>query len=530
MRLLLVLALWCCCCCVDTNAKRLVHFDRAKPRGSRVRVETVDSTVVQGGDEDHVVSVAAGAWDLRNAVEGVSHRAYTPQFTGTGVNVYVLDSGCELSHPAFARVHVSAGPSFVNGEPVVSSDVLGHGTHVLGIAAQLAPNATFTCVRVFGVRGSGTASGVAAAVDWVSAQCIHAKCVINFSGGSLSSKKSVLDSVAEQAVLDDLVLVSAAGNYVDSCLYTPGRTALGVGATSVALKPMWASFSATGTCVKVLAPGAEVLSAWPLVGYKTDSGTSMATPCVAAAMAQYRQAHPFLSAKEVVALFLRDSARDAKVVGVPAGQTKAFVSLPGGEGLSWIDAKGFTSWRAEWTLPLCIEFDPAGKTEVALSHTKTPIKVGNTANSLQLSCDGVRCAIWERNTRIAIAGDDSGIQKRRVHVDGLSVKVWSYYEDRWVLVMDATAAQAYKHLTFAGQYTDISTGCESLSAPASQVVEAIHPPCASRVHNQCELDSASAVKCKWYAPVGCRRRGYCAFTTRNLCARYGCRWRDGCFH
>jgi len=117
-------------------------------------------------------------------------------------------------------------------------------------------------------------SGLVKAIEWVVQRCggATAKCIINVSGGGGAS--NVLDLIANDAVrTGNVAFVGAAGNYVSSCLFSPGRAAdvVGVGATEVAPAggsvrgsvgsmdepiPVFADdFSATGPCIDVLAPG-----------------------------------------------------------------------------------------------------------------------------------------------------------------------------------------------------------------------------------------------------------------------------------
>ena len=136
------------------DARRVIVY--SKHRSHTVRVVEKSTAEGEFEMEDHAIYPFGGTTDLVAAVTG--SRVPTSNNNGSGVAVFVLDSGCQADHPMFQGVSVSRGKSFVTGEPDTGVDSYGHGTHVLGDAVQISPGADFTCVRIFSSRGSGTAS------------------------------------------------------------------------------------------------------------------------------------------------------------------------------------------------------------------------------------------------------------------------------------------------------------------------------------------------------------------------------------
>ena len=220
---------------------------------------------------------------------------------GSGVNIYILDTGVNISHDDFIG-RASYIPTaenngdFVNDGHGSAEDCHGHGSHVAGTAAGssygIAKGATIWAGRVVNCAGGGTVSMAIAGVDWITANGLKPASV-NMSLG-YGDVQSLRDAV-EGSVAAGYVYAVAAGNGnfagrpQDACSQSPAGapSALTVGATEI--DDDEASFSNYGTCVDILAPGVSITSAWMGADDATNtiSGTSMATPHVAGAAALY---------------------------------------------------------------------------------------------------------------------------------------------------------------------------------------------------------------------------------------------------
>jgi aqualysin 1 len=222
------------------------------------------------------------------------NNTYTYNFTGAGVNAYIIDTGILASHNEFGGRASVAYDSVGDGRNGV--DCNGHGTHVAGTVGGttygVAKGATLYAVRVLNCSGSGTTSGVIAGINWVTSN--HKDpAVANMSlGGNTSTS---LDTAVTNSINAGVTYAIAAGNNnKDACRYSPARvpTALTVGATTST--DARASYSNYGSCVDLFAPGSSITSAWigSNTATNTISGTSMATPHVTGVAALYLQAHP----------------------------------------------------------------------------------------------------------------------------------------------------------------------------------------------------------------------------------------------
>jgi subtilisin family serine protease len=269
---------------------------------------------------------------------------------GAGVRVAVLDTGVDFTHvelrgkllPGFDFVDFDSDPSEVGD---ARNPGFGHGTHVAGLVAMVAPQAQIMPLRVLDADGVGNAWVLAEAMlyavnpdgDPTTNDGAH---VINMSLGS-TQRTHILDAIAklvscalpgagEPVEPDDdvtdpgfdndrarcaqgggAVLAAAAGNNGTDSLreYPASEGAYGLMSVGASTSDeRLARFSNFGSKVHIAAPGEGITSALPGGRYGSWSGTSMATPLVAGTAALLRSLDPTLSADAVVQRLLRDSA------------------------------------------------------------------------------------------------------------------------------------------------------------------------------------------------------------------------------
>ncbi|GAA1545596.1 hypothetical protein GCM10009730_63350 [Streptomyces albidochromogenes] len=221
-------------------------------------------------------------------------KSYTsPDSGGTGVRVYVIDTGIRTSHQDFGG-RASSGWDFVQND-ANAQDGNGHGTHVAGTVAGakygVAKKAKVIGVRVLDTEGGGTTSQVIAGIDWVTKNA-KKPAVANLSLGGWANAQ--LDAAVRNSIASGVTYTVAAGNDgLPAKLFSPARVAeaVTVGATDV--KDARASFSNWGPALDVFAPGASITSTWNTgdTATKTISGTSMAAPHTAGAAALYLAGH-----------------------------------------------------------------------------------------------------------------------------------------------------------------------------------------------------------------------------------------------
>lgn len=234
---------------------------------------------------------------------------------GSGVNAYIIDTGILTTHGDFGGRAVH-GWDFVDND-ANATDCNGHGTHVAGTVGGttwgVAKNVQLTAVRVLDCNGGGSMSDVIAGVDWVTANA-QFPAVANMSLGGGSS--NAVDASVNRAIEQGIAVVVAAGNSnTNACVGSPNRVPAAITVASSTRTDVRSSFSNWGFCIDLFAPGSFINSTSVNGGTTVKSGTSMAAPHVAGAVALFLQAHPNLTPAEVAAS-LKGFATKDKISGL----------------------------------------------------------------------------------------------------------------------------------------------------------------------------------------------------------------------
>ena len=216
-------------------------------------------------------------WNLQN----INAREANEITRGSGVNVAVLDTGCDFNHTEISDNFNPAllGYNVINpGEDPMDGNE--HGTHVAGTIAGnstgVAPGTNLYAVKVLSDQGSGSSEGVLRGVDWCITNNMN---VINLSLGSKNESELAkeLYAVAENK---GLITCAAAGNDGYGPHYPSGFKSV-ISVTAVDKENHHAPFSNIYYTNNISAPGVGIESSVPNEGYATFNGTSMATPHIA---------------------------------------------------------------------------------------------------------------------------------------------------------------------------------------------------------------------------------------------------------
>jgi type VII secretion-associated serine protease mycosin len=229
------------------------------------------------------------------------------------VVVAVVDTGVQLDHPDLKGRLVS-GYNVIDPTRPPEDDV-GHGTHVAGIIAAQVNNGEGVAgltwytkimpIKALDSSGSGSTYSVAEGVIWAAD---HGAQVINMSLGNYAEAQFLHDAI-QYAHRKGAVIVAASGNDNTD---RPGFPAaypevLAVAATDPGGAK--AEYSNYGDYIDVAAPGTNIASTYPGSRYAALSGTSMASPHVAALASLVRAVNPDLTNTDIMDL-LRQTAVD----------------------------------------------------------------------------------------------------------------------------------------------------------------------------------------------------------------------------
>ncbi len=257
-------------------------------------------------------------------VRRIAAATTTTASRASDVGVAVIDTGIDLGHPDLNAID---GTNCIRKNSRAQDDN-GHGTHVAGtIAAKnngsgvvgVAPGTRVYAVKVLDAKGSGTDAQVICGIDWVTAKAsaLGIK-VANMSLGGPgaddrncgSTNFDALHAAVCRSIAAGIVYVVAAGNSaVDFVGSVPANYDEALTVTAMSdfdglpggtgspgcLDGFFESDDASASFSNftggedsghtIAAPGVCITSTWPGGGYRTISGTSMASPHVAGAVA-----------------------------------------------------------------------------------------------------------------------------------------------------------------------------------------------------------------------------------------------------
>ncbi|RMF84760.1 MAG: hypothetical protein D6736_18700 [Nitrospinota bacterium] len=321
---------------------------------------TIQAEALSNGIQGLITPVDAAPFGYTWNLLQIGFDQVDPAIQGAGVQVAILDTGIDATHPELSPQVVGGYNARAGGMEGDFMDYNGHGTHVAGIIHTIAPQATLYAVRVLDEAGGGYLSDLINGLSWVYQQ--PAIRVVNMSLGFYQGSP-LLQQIVQLLQQKGVVMVTSVGNYDcgipaseggdsigatseggdseggdseggdgsggdgagPSCTWQvkyPARypETIGVGATDSTANIT--TYSVEGVEVDVVAPGGTrevpVLSTYPGGGYGVGSGTSQAAAHVSGLVALLLGVNPSLTPDDI-RMVLQDTALDLGVTGTLQG-------------------------------------------------------------------------------------------------------------------------------------------------------------------------------------------------------------------
>lgn len=461
--------------------------------------KTTDDDVVRA----HSLKLKAGTDQSVSALTMIGF-SQPAKFDGTNVTIVVLDSGCEGDSAMQPTV-----PVLVPNEP--QRDLAGHGTAVMRTLRLVAPRAAVLCLKIFDRKLVGTVGRTMQAFAWSKQACSAAKqkCVVVLAGGGQSV---ALSTFVGSLVDDDFTVVASAGNNegkpCDDPANAPNVVSVGaLGATGKAV----ATYSATGPCVSLLAPGWIQLSEPATVVAGTSFSAALVAGIAALLVQNTQQWRLDVHVKpELVRGSRTMTVRGAKVTNTTTKVAQvppyAFpTEVLGGPPCWGIERKWFV---------------------------ETPGRFSFVARNFSLVVQGETTIEMHTQDGMVLAGggktQDADDDRRVLVVDGASATLCS--PRACFLTVPFATKTATLGLSCDSAFTYFLIGVAQDPRNETSPVIPLMPPCAQRLSPvTCAAKPVSPAdsSCVWMgAGFRCIRADYCGFRTRAACARRSptCTW------
>jgi hypothetical protein len=190
-------------------------------------------------------------------------KATTPNSYGSGIDVYIVDSG------------------------VGAEDCANHGSMVASVVSNLsigiATGVNIISIKVLDCKGETTEEKLVNAINSIKETAVPSRSVVNISIGG--AKSAAVDAAASSLGLMMPVVVAAGNEFTDACKTSPAGASNVITVGGVDKYQYMAWFSNHGQCVDIWAPGKSVDAIDKNGASRKVSGTSISAPLVTAAIA-----------------------------------------------------------------------------------------------------------------------------------------------------------------------------------------------------------------------------------------------------
>jgi len=224
--------------------------------------------------------------------------------TGKGVQVALLDTGVETSHPGLEGSvkgcwEVKQTPGGMKCEEMDGIDPVGHGTACAGIIHRHAPDAEIYSIRVIGGNAQGTGEQFVYGLHWAIEQGFK---VLNLSLGTLQTRYQVpLLELVDRAYYGGICVIAAAHNRHQISFPSQFASLIAVDNQAFESDPLAFNYLLNAP-IEMEGHGVYVRAPSSGGQYKLWTGTSFATPHITAVVARLLSVLPELTPFEVKTL------------------------------------------------------------------------------------------------------------------------------------------------------------------------------------------------------------------------------------
>jgi len=282
---------------VEATMKAYEHLQQQKNLSS-VSTDNIISVSQIGTQSKHPLSQnGRNRWGAEK-IESERYKKYlASKNKSSRIVVAVIDTGIDLDHP-FIKDRLVRGYDFIDNDST-PDDKNMHGTHCSGIIKDNTPdNVKIMPVKVFNSDGRATDLSIALGIDYA---VKNGADILSMSFGGVCEEGNVCEQelAVNRAIEAGVICVVAAGNESDDTAgYCPAKIKSCITVSSVDENGNLSDFSNYGKAVDIAAPGENIWSSTLNGEYEAASGTSMATPFVAAAAAMLLTNNPSMTVAE----------------------------------------------------------------------------------------------------------------------------------------------------------------------------------------------------------------------------------------
>lgn len=229
-------------------------------------------------------------------------------YTGKGIKIAIIDSGVNSIGD---KMSIAGGYNFIDKSNNYS-DIDGHGTSVASIIKSkefgIAYDSEIYALKIDTAYDEKSIIMAAEAIDW----CINNKIdIINISFGFSGYENLKFESKCREAVDSGIAIICAAGNngHLNQGLAIPAKYNSTITVSSIKLDNTKTDTSSYGKGIDFCCYG-ENLLAYDMKGNIINvSGTSFASPCIAAIAALVKEQNKSLKPREIYELLKENTIK-----------------------------------------------------------------------------------------------------------------------------------------------------------------------------------------------------------------------------